>query len=88
MNEDDINRLNERDRMKRLETALDPNVTKFAPKMPNIGEPPIATISADIREHAQALLRLCDTMDKIATSSETDVRAAADLLIRMGARIK
>lgn len=58
--------------------------TKFSPK----GGPSMANLIAQIREQAQAALKLCEEMDRIVAASESDTRKAADLLIGMAGRIK
>ena len=73
-------------RIKSLESALDPNVTKFAPKIH--AAVPMMTLITQVREQAQATLKLCDEMEEIIKASEGDARKVADLMIAWSARIK
>ena len=76
------------DRMTEFEkTITDPNITKFAPKRAQ-ADVPIATLVVQVREQAQATLKLCDEMDKHIAASEGDVRKLGDLLIGVAARMK
>lgn len=55
---------------------------------PPAGEPTIAIAIQAIREHAQAVLKMCDEADRIITDGQGDARAATDALLHLIARVK
>lgn len=73
-------------RLKSFERALDPAITKFAPKTAT--EPTVASITQNIREQAQLILKMCDEADAAIAASEEHARKAADALMDMIKRVK
>lgn len=76
------------ERLNKLQTALDPAITKFMPKRASDEFPTIAVLSQQLRAHAKGILELCDQLDKTADASEADARKAADALIEFTKRVK
>jgi hypothetical protein len=77
--------MDEKDRMKRFESALaDPEIAKFAPK----GEPTLAVLVEHIRDQVKRLNALCDDIDRVINSSVDEARKAADSLIELTKRVK
>lgn len=76
----------ENSRLKAFEASLDPNVSKFAPKV--IAEQTVASVTQTIREQAKLILKLCDEADQAIAASEEHARAAADHLMDMIKRVK
>jgi archaellum component FlaC len=78
--------MDDNDRMKKFENALDPAVTKFMPKKPV--EPTISSLIEQIRTHIKSLNELCDEVDRMITASEDSARKAADSLMDMLKKVK
>ena len=78
-----------RTRLNAFEDALNPApvLAKFSAKTP-APPVPMATLVAQIREQAQATLKLCDEAEQFIAAIDGDARKAADILIGMAARIK
>jgi hypothetical protein len=79
--------MDDNDRLKKFESALSPEVTKFAPKMPK-PEPTIASLIDQIRAHIKSINELCEDVDRVITDTEASARKAADSLIEASKRMK
>lgn len=74
------------DRLGAFERALDPTIAKFAPKKST--EVTVTSVTQNIREQAQLILKMCDEADAAITASEEHARKAADSLMEMIKRVK
>jgi hypothetical protein len=86
MNDDERDQQN-KDRLKRFESALSPEVAKFAPKMSK-SDPTIASLVEEIRAHVTSLTALCNDIDRVIKASVDEARKAADSLIELTKRVQ
>lgn len=77
---------NKDDRLTQFERALDPTITKFAPKKP--AEESIDALVERVRASCKAITELCDDLDAAIKDSEQHARKAADSLMDMIKRVK